>query len=70
MPDESVRAHRCDLSDTELDLLDGGHWLPETRLERAVALPGFLADTPGYRLVKPPQTRFASSQHLAQKILK
>ncbi|HEY8608277.1 MAG TPA: alpha/beta hydrolase [Noviherbaspirillum sp.] len=38
MPEQSARAYLRDLPDAELHLLDGGHWLLETRLDEVVAL--------------------------------
>ncbi|MCT7373548.1 alpha/beta fold hydrolase [Chelativorans salis] len=38
MPEASARAYLRDLPDTELHLLDGGHWLLETNLDEVVAL--------------------------------
>jgi pimeloyl-ACP methyl ester carboxylesterase len=38
MPEESARAWLRDLPDAELHLLDGGHWLLETNLAKAVDL--------------------------------
>jgi surfactin synthase thioesterase subunit len=38
MPEGAARAYRRDLPDAELHLLDGGHWLLETRLDEVVAL--------------------------------
>lgn len=38
MPEAAGRAYLRDLPDAELHMLDGGHWLLETRLEEAVAL--------------------------------
>ena len=34
MPEGAARAYLRDLPDAELHLLDGGHWLLETNLER------------------------------------
>ena len=38
MPEESARAYLRDLPDAELHLLEGGHWLLETHLDRVVEL--------------------------------
>ena len=46
MPEQSAKAYLRDLPDAELHLLDGGHWLLETRLGEAAALiRGFLERT-------------------------
>lgn len=38
MPEGSARAYLRDLPDSELHVLDGGHWLLETNLNQAVSL--------------------------------
>lgn len=48
MPEAAARAYLRDLPDAELHLLDGGHWLLETRLDEVTALMrDFLARTHG-----------------------
>jgi pimeloyl-ACP methyl ester carboxylesterase len=62
MPEGAARAYLRDLSDAELHLLDGGHWLLETNLDEATALMrDFLERKTSRRAV---QTRYVEGREL------